>query len=97
MGAVGLLLFEMAPAESEQQPILVRPAWAPRPEAVTLSPRWMPTPWEPPCPVPGYLNISEEEERFEAQELRCWGEGSPQQWYSNGFSEGQAVLVKGGD
>jgi hypothetical protein len=57
----------------------------------------MPTPWEPPCPVPGYLNISEEEERFEAQELRCWGEGSPQQWYSNGFSEGQAVLVKGGD
>lgn len=69
MGAAGRLLLEVAPAESEQQPILVHPAWAPRPEAVTLSPRWMPTPWEPPCPDPGYLNISEEEERFEAQEL----------------------------
>lgn len=34
-------LLELAPAESEQQSILVHPAWAPRPEAVTLSPRWM--------------------------------------------------------
>lgn len=41
VGAAGLASAWSGPSVVKEQPILVHPAWAPRPEAATLSPRWM--------------------------------------------------------
>lgn len=63
-----------APGKSNQQPILVHPAWAPRPEAATLSPAWIgeANPLGCSLPLSCHFNIFREEKDLKS---RDWGTG----------------------
>lgn len=77
VGTAGLFSTWDSPTKSNQQPILVHPAWAPRPEAAMLSPTWMgeASSLGASLPCSCHLNIFGKEEGFEEQGLGCWGEG----------------------